>query len=162
LTVGLFPLHFLLPTVQAVDLEIGNGQFMIAENYLGDWTLIPELSIYQKGTPPRSGKYSISRKAGIIWISIVWTDLDSKEYSIAFGGQADGIKRESDAPGVTHVSYSEVDENTLDSSAYNQGHITMYARRVVSNDGQLLAVSQTRYLEDGNCSNFQVYRRQGT
>ena len=128
--------------------------------YLGTWQLIPELSIYQSGEPPASGVYVISADGDNINFDISWTDLAGQSHELAFGGPLDGYLYETDAHGVTHVMYEAIDERTLDSTAFVDELIVLYARRVASADGELLAVSQTQPGEQGAVTNFQVYRRQ--
>lgn len=133
---------------------------MNQSKYLGTWQLIPELSIYQRGEPPGSGLYVISAEGDNINFEISWTDLAEQSHELAFGGPLDGNLHETDAHGVTHVMYEAVDERTLDSTAFADELIVLYARRVASEDGELLAVSQTQPGEQGTVTNFQVYRRQ--
>ena len=133
---------------------------MSGANYLGIWVLVPELCIYQKGDPPISGKYTISGDESEIHFRIDWTDIEGTDHKLEFGGELNGTPQEVVAPGITGVAYEKVDDNTLDSTAYVNADIVMYARRAVSWRKDLLAVSQVSYTPDGNFSNFQVYRRE--
>lgn len=132
---------------------------MSTEKYLGTWLLVPELCIYQSGDPPFEGEYIISQSSGEISFRIIWKDGSGKSHELQFGGPLDGEKHPSETPGVTEVSYERIDERTLDSTAFNHENTVMYARRVASNDGTMLAVSQVLYGSEGPSSNFQVYRR---
>jgi len=132
---------------------------MSIEKYSGTWILVPELCIYQSGEPPTEGTYTISRNSVDISFLINWKDRGGKEHELRFGGPLDGKKHPSQAPGITDVSYERIDERTLDSTAFNHNETVMYARRVASGDGFLLAVSQVIYGDKGALSNFQVYRR---
>ncbi len=132
------------------------------EKYNGHWVLIPELSIYQRGEPPLSGVYIISTENGHVNFRIQWTDLSCSSHTLEFGGQANGEKQASDAPGVSHVSYEKIDNLILDSTAYggNGGEQKLlYARRAASKDGSVLSVAQVIYADDKAYSNFQVYKR---
>lgn len=129
-------------------------------NYLGIWILIPELSIYQTGQPPWSGRYTISGNETEVHFDIEWVDVNGDEHSLVFGGTHDGTRYPITAPGVTEVSFTVVDDHTLDSSAYCKGEVVMTARRVASKDGKLLAVSQVIHSATHTTSNFQVYRRE--
>jgi hypothetical protein len=131
-------------------------------NYFGVWILIPELCIYQKGKPPLSGKYTISGNDTEISFRIDWTDVEGTDHKLEFGGLLGGARQKATTPGITGVSYEKVDDNTLDSTAYVNADVVMYARRVVSWRKDLLAVSQVTYTDDGSFSNFQVYRRDGS
>ena len=132
---------------------------MQSDNYLGKWNLIPELSIYQEGKPPLRGVYEIQNIAGAIQITILWKDLEGSDHDISYAGVPDGSQQETDAPGLTHMTMSRIDENTLDTAAYKGSDCLMYARRVVSEKHDLLTTMQTSYTGEGSQSNFQVYKR---
>lgn len=132
------------------------------ENFYGTWILIPELSIYQHGDPPVSGRYVIRAAGANIEFEITWTDAVGEEFQIAFGGPLDGQKHDSDTPGISALMYEKIDDSTLDSTAYNGEEILLYARRVAAQDKKLLSVSQVTYTDNGTLTNFQVYRRDNT
>lgn len=127
--------------------------------YLGEWELVPELSIYQSGEPPLAGRYSLRLDGNRIEIAVNWTDQEFNPFEMHFGGPLDGERHDYEGPEVTHVSYRQVDERTLDSTAFSNDRVLLYAKRVASEDGRLLAISQTMSVEEGEATNFQVYRR---
>jgi hypothetical protein len=129
-------------------------------NYLGIWKLIPELSSYQKCQPPLSGTYIISGDDHEIHIKVDWTDTQAATHTLEFGGALDGTRQQVHVPGITAVTYTKVDDNTLDSTAYNNDEVVIYARRVVSESKDLLAVTQMTHTPEGSFSNFQIYRRE--
>lgn len=129
------------------------------KSYLGHWQLVPELCIYQQGEPPASGLYEIAEDGEQIVISIKWETAAGETQSASFAGPPTGEQLPIEAPGVSHLSISHVDELTLDSAAYLDGKEIMYARRAVSSQGDLLSTVQTLHGEAGSVSNFQVYRR---
>lgn len=132
----------------------------MAARYLGLWHLIPELSIYEQGEPPVSGTYHITESDGVVAFSIDWTAPGGTPNSMAFSGPLDGAKHPADLPGLSHVSYTHIDEWTLDSAAFADDRQMMHARRRASKDGTLLAVVQRIRIPDGAMiSNMQVYRR---
>lgn len=139
-----------------------NPAIMNTEKYIGIWLLLPELSIYQLGEPPVSGRYSINSIGDNIKIAIEWKDISGTDHSLSFGGPLDGIKHESEASGFTDVMYEKIDDATLDTTAFNGENVLLYARRVASNAGDLLAVSQVTFTDNCEFSNFQVYRREGS
>lgn len=136
---------------------------MANDLFLGTWQLIPELSLYAVGTPPASGLYVIERVATGLALRIEWTmQPDEPIRTTTFGGPDDGTVQAmpSGTPGPDGFSLQRVDERTLDSSAFREGTVIAYARRVASHDGQLLTVVQESNLPDGKSfRNFQVYRR---
>jgi hypothetical protein len=133
-------------------------------NYVGQWLLVPELSLYAAGVPPTAGRYTIARDAdGKLAVQVVWRmDGDTSDRATRFGGSADGSRialPPTDA-GPDSFSLSHVDENTLDSAAYRGAQRLAYARRVVAGDNSLLAVVQEFLGPDGAAvRNFQVYKR---
>jgi hypothetical protein len=136
------------------------------DEFVGSWELVPELSLYELGTAPASGRYEIaSDGSGGVEVSIRWTmEPGGAEHSTAFAGQTDGkaVPLPPGAPGAGPDAFSltRVDSRTLDSAALRQGAVVAFARRVASHDGQLLAVVQEGARPDGTrFRNFQVYRR---
>jgi len=136
---------------------------MSSDLFLGTWQLTPELSLYAMGTPPASGLYVIERGTTGLALRVEWTmQLGEPVRTTAFGGPDDGTVKAmpSGTPGPDGFSLQRVDERTLDSSAFREGKVIAYARRVASHDGQLLTVVQESNLPDGKSfRNFQVYRR---
>ena len=130
------------------------------DRYLGAWDLVPELSLYEAGEPPTSGRYTIElREDGRLMLKVRWQQsTGDAPREIAFGGPADGSpQHRSDMPSF---SLTRVDAHTLDSSALSDGRVVAYARRVASRDGALLSVVQEHVSADGKRTrNFQVYRR---
>ena len=129
-------------------------------NYLGVWILIPELSHYEKGQPPLNGKYTISGDDAHIHFDVEWTDAQQAPHTLEFGGALNGQKHEVHAPGITSVVYLKIDDNTLDTTAYNDDEVVIYARRLVSQRNELLTVLQRTHTPEGSFSNFQVYWRE--
>lgn len=84
---------------------------------------------------------------------------------MTFEGPPDGSRQTlpSDDPrSASQVTFSltRVDSRTLDSRAFRDDVEIAYARRVVSEDGDLLAIVQEGSRPDGDrFRNFQLYRR---
>ena len=139
--------------------------------YIGTWTLVPELCIYEEGQPPLSGTYRISQSEGEVSISIDWEASDGSAHHIEFGAPSDGTRQplstpevaSVDAPGISHLSITRVSPLILDSSAYAGADEVAYARRLASQDGLLLSTVQVGRRADGTSfRNFQVYRKAKT
>jgi hypothetical protein len=129
-------------------------------HYEGQWELIPELCFYEEGEPPASGLYEIRVTDGAVAIIVKWATASGETPAIEYGGPIDGVRRVAAQKGATSVSYSEIDDFTLDSAAYLDDLEVAYARRRVSNDGRLLATLQVNRRADGFTSRTtQVYRR---
>ncbi|MCA9698848.1 MAG: ankyrin repeat domain-containing protein [Myxococcales bacterium] len=126
----------------------------------GTWELVPELNLYDFGEPARSGRYQIAVAAGQVRFAIDWETSDGQPREIAFGGWLDGLRLPCEFPGITHLSFTAVDDNTLDSDTYDGERHLSHARRRVSDDGRLLAVVQQARTPEGCwAANFSVYRR---
>lgn len=132
--------------------------------FLGTWILLPELSLYQVGAPPQRGTYVITEHGGIVHFRIDWVPAEGgPERTLSFSGPPDGVVQPASAPAPgapDSFSVVRVDHRTLDSSAFAAGQVVAYARRIVSSDGELLAVVQQGTAPgQGLFRNFQVYRR---
>lgn len=132
-----------------------------SDRYLGAWELVPELSLYEAGQPPASGRYTIElREDGKLMLKVQWQQATGDApRETAFGGAPDGSPQH--LPGMPgSFSLTRLDAYTLDSSAFSDGRRVAYARRVASHDGALLSVLQEQVAPDGKRTrNFQVYRR---
>lgn len=141
------------------------------DRFLGTWTLVPELSLYETGTPPASGTYTIAEPtAGRLALHVAWrAGGDGPLRETRFGGPGDGAPqplplppdaaaRPAGAPDA--FTLTRVDAHTLDSAALAGGRVIAFARRVASHDGALLAVVQEHTGADGRRTrDFQLYRR---
>ncbi|GLP96541.1 hypothetical protein [Paraferrimonas sedimenticola] len=126
----------------------------------GRWELVPELSFYQKGEGPVSGEYHIQLEGEEVSFTILWQGPDGKQNQIQFGGLADGEARDMDIPPGAKVSYTVINEQVLDSEVFLAEQSVAYARRQVSNSGDLMSVLQVSPGPDGEAVRVtQVYRR---
>ncbi len=131
-----------------------------SDAFLGEWELVPELSLYENGEPPRSGTYRLSLDGDAIAASIDWVDAQGASETVAFGGPLDGSEVVLDTQGPAVLALERLDAATLDSVVRVAGQQVAWARRRASDDGQLLAVVQTGATPEGEpFRNFQVYRR---
>ena len=129
----------------------------------GAWELIPELSFYQEGEPPKKCVYEISVVSDNASFKLNWLQNDDQEISMSFGGVADSLPRDIESPPGAQASYTIVDNSTLDSTMYMNGSEMAYARRVVSSDGSLMSVLQSNSTPDGQRIRItQVYKRVDT
>jgi hypothetical protein len=131
--------------------------------FIGTWRLVPELSVYTTGMAPVEGTYDITLTSpGEIDIRICWRmEGDATDNTIHFGGTVDGVHHRLPevGSGPNAFTLSRIDERILDSAALRGDEVLAYARRVVSRDGQLMAVVQETHVAGEKLRNFQVYRR---
>lgn len=133
---------------------------MTADNYNGVWELIRGLCIYEQGEAPLSGTYRITSSGLEVRISIDWVDTEEEKHSISFSGPIDGSEVPIEAPGLTHMTFTRIGPDVLDSAAFDGKEEVMYARRAVS--GDLLSTLQRIKRNEGTVSIFQVYKRVAT
>ena len=132
---------------------------MTENNYEGIWILIPELSFYQEGSPPEEGRYKIGISGGNVEFSVSWV-INSEHQSVDFSGPLDGKLHPSDMARDSEISFTRVDEYTLESEFIVAGVRMAFARRQVSRDGTLMTVLQESRKPDGSLVlTTQVYRR---
>ena len=131
------------------------------DGYIATWILAPELSIYSAGELPKSAIYQITEPAtGEVLISLSWVAADNTQQEVSYGGRSDGSRQESTAAGVSHVSFTRIDSQTLDSEAFDGDKTVSYARRSISDDGNIMSTVQEMFIDGVSFRNFQVYRRQ--
>ena len=72
-----------------------------------------------------------------------------------------GLDHPYDNPAIADaICYTVVDQFTLDSTAKMHGRVVAYARRVLSQDGKTMTVTQSGAKPDGShFENVSVYRR---
>ncbi len=126
--------------------------------WLGEWRLIPELSHYDAGDPPDSGRYRISVADGLVRFDVEWS-AEGEDHSVSFSGPPDGTPVSAATSGVDSFTVTAVDDSTLDSEAVAGSRRVAWARRRVSADGTLMSVIQRLAGPDGEVTVFQVYRR---
>ena len=143
-----------------------SAQMAKPDLYLGTWELIPELSLYDFGPLPASCTYHVEARDTGVHVHMQWKlERDGPESATEFGAPADGTRHDfpaaaSGAAPPVAFSLARVDERTLDSRAFLGDEEIAYARRVASEDGELLAIVQEGLRpEGGRFRNFQVYRR---
>lgn len=132
---------------------------MTNRKYEGRWVLVPELSFYQEGEIPQAGRYDIDVLEKDISFSVHWV-VNEEEHSLEFTGPLDGQLHSSEVLPEAYMSYTHVDDQTLESSLVVNDIEVAFARRQVSNDGDLLAVLQVNRKANGSIVRIsQVYRR---
>lgn len=129
--------------------------------YEGTWDLVPELSHYDEGQLPATGRYVITRNGEDISFDIHWTDGKGEAHEVSFTGRPDGAVRPAGPDGM-QASFHAKGTLELESRAYQAGQVVSYAFRRASRSGDLLSVVQVYNRPDGTrSSRFQIYRRAG-
>ncbi|HCG6160232.1 hypothetical protein [Vibrio parahaemolyticus] len=126
----------------------------------GKWDLIPDLSFYEQGEPPQSCLYEISVDGLNVGFKLSWVQTDGSEVVIEFSGQADSIPKSVATPKGAEASYTKVSDSILESRMFIADVEMAYAKRAVSNDGNLMSVLQVNTMPSGEKTRItQVYKR---
>lgn len=135
----------------------------IAENdlFLGTWRLQPELSEYELGPPPQEGLYRITREGESYIFDITWKTADGQQLETSFSGIPDGKQVPYENPQLADaLSFTRVDDLTLDSESFKGGQGIAHARRELIKDGRVMRVTQSGWLPDGAAfSNISYYQK---
>jgi hypothetical protein len=135
---------------------------MSADLFVGTWQLDPMQNKYEFGDPPQQGLYIIEPNGTGYLVTMKWTNTAGKALEMQYEATPDGVEYPANAPGVDTMSMTRVDERTLDSAAMAGGQVIAYGRRVLSEDGQTMTITQSGKTPDGKeFSNLSVYVRQG-
>jgi hypothetical protein len=134
------------------------------DRFIGLWELDPTQSDYQVGMPPQTGLYRIAPDANGsgYMISMSWTDAQGRESYAAYTAMPDGVHYPYENSDVADsISMTRLDERTLDSAIYKDGVCIAYSVRQLSDDGQLMQITQSGYAQDGSTfENRSLYVRQ--
>ena len=130
------------------------------EPFLGRWELDPNQSVYQFGTPPASGVYVIDYDGVRLRFVIEWTTAEGQAMQTTVEAIPDGQDHPYDAPGVDAINYELTPDGALDSTAKRGAAVVAYARRRLSEDGQLMFIRQQGQTPTGQAfTNASVYLR---
>jgi hypothetical protein len=131
--------------------------------FIGTWVLDPAQSKYELGTPPKSGTYILEPDGEGLKISMTWETAEGQNVEVSYFGIPDGknYPYEDNPAVVDAMSMTRVDVNTLDSTAQKDGQVILYARRVLSEGGTVMTVTQSGLTPDGGqYSNVSAYNKQ--
>jgi hypothetical protein len=130
--------------------------------FLGTWVLDPAQSRYQFGQPPKSGSYKISARGNRYHTDIQWTDQTDRAFEASYDAVPDGVEHPYENPAVADaVSMTRINAYTLDSASVKDGQRIAYARRVLSEDGQIMTITQSGVNTQGDSYvNLAVYVKQ--
>lgn len=122
-----------------------------ARPFLGSWELVPDLSRYEVGSPPKSATYHLEAEGDGIRFTIDWVGADDKPQHLVFTLRFED---------TGDFGMSLVDARTLDTVVRRDGQVTAHARRVLDEEGRTLTVTQSGHSPDGRAfTNLSVYRR---
>lgn len=130
--------------------------------FIGLWEFDPQGALYEFGQPPLSGRYHIQPDGDGYLITMEWSTAKGQSHRLSYRGIPDGKEYPSENPAVADtISMSRVDHRTLDSTAKKAGHVTSYARRVLSADGRTMTITQSGTMPEGQeFTNLSIYQKQ--
>ncbi len=132
----------------------------MTDAFLGTWELDASKNQYDLGDPPQSGLYIIEQQGEGYLVTMKWTNTAGESKEMAYEGVPDGKTYPTEAPGVDSMSMTRVDDHTLDSAAMVGETVIALARRVLSEDGNTMTVTQRGKTPDGGeFANVSVYTR---
>jgi hypothetical protein len=132
----------------------------MSDLFVGKWQL--RETNYENGQPPREGMYSIETERNGYQVTMDWITIDGepmrREYFAVPNGEPYPLRTPEVEGGS--MSMTRVDERTLDSVVTLNNKIVSHARRVLSEDGNIMTVIQSTSTPDGNTfQNVSVYAR---
>ena len=131
------------------------------EAFLGTWRLRPAESRYELGKPPREAVYRIECEREWLLFGARWVGADGRRLEMSFAGIPDGEAHPYDDPEVADtLTTTLVDARTLETSITRDGKVAAVGRRVLSEDGRTLTVTQSGVAPGGlPFANVSVYER---
>ncbi|HEX2204218.1 MAG TPA: hypothetical protein VHG91_13000 [Longimicrobium sp.] len=131
------------------------------EPFLGAWRLRADASRYEFGAPPREAVYRIERDGEWLLFAARWTGADGRRLEMSFAGIPDGEPHDYEDPAVADtITTRLVDARTLETVAAKDGRDVAVGRRVLSDDGAEMTVTQSGTTPDGKpFANVSVYDR---
>lgn len=129
--------------------------------FLGKWTLNRAKSQYELGQPPKIGTYLIEAEGEGLKVTMQWTSIDEQEFSMVYHSIPDGQQYPyTENPAVDAMMMEQVDERTLDTSAYKDGQVVSFARRALSEDGKTMTITMSGKTADGkDYRNLAIYEK---
>jgi hypothetical protein len=128
--------------------------------FVGTWELDAAQNRYQFGDAPQQGLYIIAPNQNGYLVTMQWMNSAGKSFEMSYEATPDGKEYPANAPGVDNQSMTRVDDKTLDSAAMASGKVIAYARRILSDDGQIMTITQSGKTPGGEeFTNTSVYMR---
>lgn len=129
--------------------------------FVGAWRLRPAESRYEHGEPPREAVYEIDRDRQWLLFAARWTDAHGRRLELSFAGVPDGEPYPYDDPAVADTLTTTLeDARTLTTTIHRDGRVAGVGRRVLSEDGRTLTITQQYTRPDGTpFANVSVYER---
>lgn len=133
---------------------------MSTDRFLGHWEMDVDSNVYERGIPPIEGNYIIEQQENGYLVKMHWTTPDGQDMSSSYTAIPDGHEYPIDGAGVDHMSMTRVNEHILDSDAFKDGVLVLRGRRVLSEDGQQMTITQSGKTPSGEpFTNLSIYRR---
>jgi hypothetical protein len=131
------------------------------QGFLGAWKLNPAKSRYELGQPPQTGNYILEPEGDKLKVTMQWRTEDGKEFNQVHHGIPDGKEYTyTENPAVDAMSMTLVDAKTLDTAALKDGQIISFARRILSDDGNIMTITMSGKTPQGtDYTNLAIYEK---
>ncbi|MBB3700106.1 hypothetical protein KMW28_14955 [Flammeovirga yaeyamensis] len=129
--------------------------------FLHTWELIPELSIYENGIPPKSASYTFKEgKEGKLDVSIQWIDAEDQSFTIDYTITPDGKRYDHENKAQANEVMSEfISYNQLNSYTYKGGELIVEAKRIIADNGIMKVTRRMILSEEKSFTNLQFYKK---
>lgn len=129
--------------------------------FLGTWRIRPGESRYELGEAPREAVYQIDRDGQWLLFAGRWMDAQGRRLEMSFASIPDGEPHPYEDPAVADtLTTTLVDARTLDTAPIKDGRVVAHGRRVLSEDGRTMTITQSGTRPDGTpFANVSVYER---
>ena len=125
-------------------------QLVTKNDFIGLWIFDPTRCRYKVGLPPKSGEYRIEPVDESLQFTASWVAADDTVHKISFCGVPDGQAHPYEDVALADVLITTlVDPHTLDTIIKKNDKTLAHARRVLSEDGRKLTVTQYGRNEQG-------------
>lgn len=141
---------------------MSNSEALTPQRFVGTWQLDPTQSRYEFGHPPKQGTLVFHIDGQHLRYSMDWVTATDQALTLTMEVLPDGQAHPyADNPAVADATrYTMINAFTLDSEAIKQGQVVAYARRIISSDGQTMAIVQSGKTPTGEAfNNHSVYHR---
>jgi len=134
---------------------------MTNDPFLGYWVMDAAQNTYEAGTPPSAGSYRIEADGEAYRFTMTWTAADGQSHQMDYRTFPDGVAHPfENTAQVDALRTTRVDERTLDSESIKGDGVIAHGRRVLSEDGQTMFITQSGNRPDGTrFENRSVYLR---
>lgn len=130
------------------------------DNFLGKWKMLPEMSVYAAGEPPKSGTYEIVQDGKKLTFIMDWVDAAGEAKHMAYSEICDGqFHPYTDAPIADEICLTLESDHILKSVAKLAGKVKLTAIRETTPQGQLKVTMSAKTPDGTPFGNHSTYQK---